>query len=544
MKQECSALELLTDLCAIRQNNIYIMTHKELKIFYRMIEYDKIHEFHDVEHKSIRWIADCLGLNFRTVRKYLGMSRDEFEEFSGRMIRRPFILEPYKGFIVSRLQQFPDTSAALMYTWLTEHYPDFPDVKYRTVYNYVMKLRMDYGIPKMTMKERRYAAVPETPPGECAQVDFGHKKLRSGDDSWHSVHFMVMVLCQSRYKFVWFQDRPFTSETAVQAHEKAFEYFHGIPRKIIYDQDAVFLREENRGDYKMTAVFDSYVRSRPFRAVFCRPADPESKGKVENCVKYVKNNFLHNRTYVDLDTLQVEGEAWLNRIGNRMPHGTTLRIPYDEWCEECRSLQPYTPVGGGRPEVGHKVNKDNSVKYRGNIYSVPLGAYRDEHTRVLLRECDGELTVSTLDGREITRHMIPEGRGNKVINRSHYRKTSDKVQVLFERTAALFSDRTSAEAFLGRIRDRYPRYLRDQLSVICECVARHGQKAADEALEKCHGLRLCSANDFKSIISESAVPEAESVPEIRPLGDDAARMMANFQPGRSSINTYEGVWNR
>ena len=34
-----------------------------------------------------------------------------------------------------------------------------------------------------------------------------------------------MLFCRSRYKYTWFLDRPFTSETVFQTHENAFEYF-------------------------------------------------------------------------------------------------------------------------------------------------------------------------------------------------------------------------------------------------------------------------------------------------------------------------------
>ena len=104
----------------------------------------------------------------------------------------------------------------------------------------------------------------ETPSGKYAQVDFGQTRLRRGDGTRVKVYFMVMLLCRSRYKFVWFSDRPFTSETASEAHEKSFGYFHGVPRHILYDQDAVFLYDEHLGDYRMTTVFESYVKSRPF----------------------------------------------------------------------------------------------------------------------------------------------------------------------------------------------------------------------------------------------------------------------------------------
>ena len=51
------------------------MTEKDYKTACRMITYDKIRLLRDVEHKSIQWIADHLGLNFRTVKKYLQMDR-------------------------------------------------------------------------------------------------------------------------------------------------------------------------------------------------------------------------------------------------------------------------------------------------------------------------------------------------------------------------------------------------------------------------------------------------------------------------------------
>lgn len=520
------------------------MTEKDYKTACRMINYDRIHELRETEHRSIQWIADHVGLNFRTVKKYLEMDRSEFEAFSESITNKPFILEPYKDFIVARLSLFQDTPAAQMHDWLKEHYPDFPDVSPRTVYNYVMKLRSEYNLPKIAVNERIYKALPLDPPGQYAQVDFGHKKMRSSDGKMHTMHFMVMILCHSRYKFVWFQNKPFTSETAVIAHEKAFEYFHGIPKHIIYDQDAVFLYDENIGDYKMAAVFESYVKSRPFTVIFCRPADPESKGKVENAVKYVKQSFLLNRSFSTLDNLNSEVLAWLNRTGNMMVHGTTCKIPYEEWCRECRDLMPYTPVNALPAEAGHKVAPTNSVKYRGNIYSVPAGTYKDDTTRVLLEESGGDLFIKTMDGERLARFVIPAGRGNVVINKNHYRDTSKRLDERLDEVKSLFSNQTKASVLLAQVRARYPRYLRDQLATIQECILKHGQEAADMALSLCLGNRLYSANDFKSFISSRKVTVSEPKAEIKPLGDDAARMMANFDPGRSSIDTYEGVWNR
>ena len=65
----------------------------------------------------------------------------------------------------------------------------------------------------------------------------------------------------------------------------------GRPKKVLYDQDKVLLHDENLGDLILTKCFRAFVNQQHFEPVFCRKSDPESKGKVENVVKYVKQNF-------------------------------------------------------------------------------------------------------------------------------------------------------------------------------------------------------------------------------------------------------------
>jgi hypothetical protein len=118
---------------------------------------------------------------------------------------------------------------------------------------------------------------------------------------------------------VCFRSVPFTSYDAVIAHEKAFEYFKGQPREIIYDQDRIFITEENYGDVLLTREFSVYCSQMDFKPIFCRKSDPESKGKVENVVGYVKKNFLRGRIY--------EGEDKLSRplAGNVTTRGGLTR---------------------------------------------------------------------------------------------------------------------------------------------------------------------------------------------------------------------------
>lgn len=85
--------------------------------------------------------------------------------------------------------------------------------------------------------------------------------------------------------------------------------------------------DENIGDIILTATFKQYTRSRSFKLHFCRKADPESKGKVDNVVQYVKKNFLYKGSYWDLDTLNTEASCWLARTANALAHNFTKKVP-------------------------------------------------------------------------------------------------------------------------------------------------------------------------------------------------------------------------
>jgi transposase len=87
--------------------------------------------------------------------------------------------------------------------------------------------------------------------------------------------------------------------------------------------------DENLSDFILTKTFRDYTRERSFELHFCRKADPESKGKVENVVQYVKRNFLYNRIYHSEQTLNQEADAWLGPTANALEHNYTRRISLD-----------------------------------------------------------------------------------------------------------------------------------------------------------------------------------------------------------------------
>src|SRR5690625_5673270 len=93
---------------------------------------------------------------------------------------------------------------------------------------------------------RSHESVPELPMGSQAQVDFGQTEQLNTDGTKIKLRFIAFVLAHSRFKYMEWLDRPFTTRDVVRAHENAFQYFGGMPDELVYDQDALLIVSENR----------------------------------------------------------------------------------------------------------------------------------------------------------------------------------------------------------------------------------------------------------------------------------------------------------
>jgi transposase len=333
------------------------------------------HEIHNRKRAGYRaaQISRDLGLDKRTVRKYLSMSEEEYLDFINNQKNREKLLEPYEDFVKTRLESCEDASTAQVHDWLKEHYDDFIDVNEKTVFNFVLYVRSKYGIPK-TFNQRDFSKVDELPYGKQTQADFGEYNMTSDEGKRKKIYFFCMVLSRSRQKFVWFSERPFTTLTAIVVHEKGFYFLEGISDVVVYDQDTLLLVDENIGDLILTEAFRKYADYRGFKLHFCRKSDPESKGKIENVVKYVKYNFLRGRVFVNIDTLNGQAMAWLSRTANAKVHSATKKIPYQEWLIEKAQLKPI--LDSFKPENAlneSDVRKDNTIIFKSNFYRVPPG---------------------------------------------------------------------------------------------------------------------------------------------------------------------------
>lgn len=499
----------------------------------------------DYEGHSISKIAEHLGINWRTVKKMLSTNEQEFGQGleKGRVKKRS--LDAYEVFIKEKLTAFPDTSTAQMHDWLKECHPDFPPVSQKTVFNYVHHLRGRYNIPK-TEAVREYACVPELPYGKQAQVDFGFYNMKTTLGKIQKVQFFTFVLSRSRYKYILFSDRPFNTEMVIAAHEKAFEFIAGQPEELVYDQDRLFMVSENLGDLILTDEFRSYVGQRRFKTWFCRKSDPESKGKVENVVKYVKRNFLYNRAFRDLETLNHQVQDWLFRTANALPHGTTKKVPVEEYYAEREYLDPWHPIIiQQRDHAVHSVRKDNTISWKGNLYSLPLGTYKGAGTQVLIKATGTEIIIMGENKTELCRHHLSPLKGQKILSTNHTRDRQHGITELMEEFSGMMENKQAALEWISQIRDHKPRYIRDQILSLKATVSDLNPRTASAALDYCIQHHIVSAMDFKAVAEkfkqELAAPPQAKIIQLNPLSGETFQR-ANAEPQKSDLSAYQSLF--
>lgn len=445
-------------------------------------------------------IAKQLEINRRTVNRYWDMTVDDYETNAASVCRIK-ILNEYEDIILHWLKDYPTLSSAQVCDWLKEHYEAV--FSERTVCRYVKGLRKEYGLKK-AVNQRDYEAVQDLPMGQQMQVDFGEKWMKNVDGKRVKVYTSAFVLAHSRYKYAEMQSRPLTAADLVRACHRCFQYMGGMTQEMVFDQDSILCVSENCGDIIHTYEFEKLRQECKFSVYLCRGADPESKGKVESAVKYVKGNFLENRIYFDDETLNQCCLEWLERTANTKIHGTTKRIPAEVFQEEREHFRPLINTPENTASIiCRTVRKDNTIVYDSNRYSVPLGTYNSQQ-EVQIEVKDGILNILTVFGEHICDHRIATGRGLLVQNTNHTRDRTSSLNQAQETLNNLLKGQ--ATEFLQTIREEKSRYARDQFKLLKTLYERYGADCVLDAIRYCHIRQLFSANYVKDYMEHIVLP--------------------------------------
>ncbi len=210
-------------------------------------------------------------------------------------------------------------------------------------------------------------------PGEAAQVDFGAGPvLAHPHGEPRRTWAFVMTLCHSRHQyveFVWDQ----SVATWLGCHRRAFEWFAGVPSRLIIDNAKCAITRACNRDPLVQRAYAECAEGYGFRIDACPPHDPQKKGIVEAGVKYVKGNFLSTRTFRDLADLNAQARAWVLDEAGVRNHGTTHAKPlalFDLERAWLLALPAAAPDLASWQRVS--VHRDCHIQFERVLYSAPF----------------------------------------------------------------------------------------------------------------------------------------------------------------------------
>ena len=444
---------------------------------------------------GISAIADTLNLDRKTVSKYYRMDEHSYAQYCRETAFREKGFDEHAGEILDlyATNEFRKLNIAAVYDYLEERLGPL-EYSEQTLRNYVRYLQETNEL-EIHERIRRYEKVPELPFGQQMQMDFGMYRLENG----LVLYIYSAVLSASRLKYMVFQDRPMRTLDVIHHTLDCFDYFGGVPRELVIDQDSLLVVSENHGDIVYTDAFGTFIEEMELSMYVCRKADPESKGKVENTIKYVKRNFLDIRTLSTLEEANERLSQWLTRRANGKISQATKRIPSElmeierEHLRRCRNS--IFRKDSRLYRQSRLVSENSYVSVDGSLYSVPT-KYRKRRVDIYVT-VDELFVFDSIDGTQLCRHHVARFTGSTISDQGHFRSREFSTQSLREKTAALFSLKLWHE-FVKANYAWIPRYTRDQsLEALRRFSAEIDTHVLNQALRFCLDHNTLSFTDLK-----------------------------------------------
>ena len=403
--------------------------------------WQQIHALHD-ELGSIRAVARRLGVHRKTVREALRSQRPP-QRISPA---RGSIIDPYRGWILGKLEQYPELTARRLFQMLHEH-----------------TYSGGYSVVKRCVRELRPRVQPahftlSFAPGECAQADWGCWRGIDVPGGRRRLSFFVMVLCHSRMLYAEFFHGEAT-EHWLAAHRNAFEFFGAVPQKVMVDNCKTAVICPGIGDRPpvYNTQYLDFAGHYGFKPVACAPKKPNQKGRVENAVGYIRTSFLAGRESTSIEAMNPALAHWRDTIANVRVHSTTGRRPIDLFEEVERAALKPLPAGPHSCTVSRTVPASSRfrVTVDTNRYSVPS---QFASRKLLLRLSADRVSIYADRQGLVADHVRSYGHRQSVVNPEHerdlvLRTRHGRDQQQLSRFLTLG---TQADAYLAGLREKRP----------------------------------------------------------------------------------------
>ncbi len=253
-------------------------------------------------------------------------------------------------------------------------------------------------------------------PGEVCQFDWSHEhvELAGVTQTIEVAHFRLAF---SRQMFVAAYPRE-TQEMVFDAHNRAFAFFGGVPRRMVYDNleavvDTIFAGKERLFNRRFMVLANHYL----VEPVACTPASGWEKGQVENLVGNIREwLFTPLARFTGFEALNEWLAARCRELAQRKHPVTPEQSIAACFIAEQLDLRPVTAPFDGYVEHMVRVSSTCLVVLDRNRYSVPA---EFAGRAVSVRSTATEIRV-VADGAVIAEHARRFGRDQLICDPWHY----------------------------------------------------------------------------------------------------------------------------
>lgn len=506
--------------------------------------YQKILEFKKKGYSKAK-IVKKLKLDPKTVAKYYRMSEQKYREYANSLKYREKAFDVQKDDILEVYKEngYQKLNMAGVYDYLEEKNGTLPGTE-KTLRNYIEYL-VETNQLEFEANIRVRGKVPEMPFGKQLQIDFGEYTTRSG----LKLYIFSAVLSASRYKYVALQQRPFTTLDLIGHLLDCFDFIGGLPEELVIDQDSVMVVSENHGDIIYTQDFNYFIQEMGLRMYVCRKSDPASKGKVENSIKFIKQNFLSMRDFTSLEEAQESLMRWLSRRANGKISQATKRIPAEVIEEEREYFRPLrNSIYRRWSLLGREeriANDEAVISVEERLYSIPKG-YRNKTVEIYKTE-ERVFVFDVHTGEQIAEHTLSLSPGMKIIKREHHRRDGKTTKQIKDEVRGKFSLGRWGE-FVEANFEVLSRYVRDQ------CLEAHKHFSGevdlgclDKALEFClehKTYTMVNLRDTYQYYRGLEDSEGEDIlDKLGPHLKEVSRYKKEIQVAKRELGVYKSLVN-
>ena len=367
----------------------------------------EIRRLHEIEGINGRGIATKLGCSRYTIGRALSMNEPPRSKPSST---RGKLIDPFRERIAKILERYPNLSAVRIREKISKPEGDSPGYQ-----GGITQLRIHLKSIR-SGKQRVYQDI-RYEPGEAMQVDWGDVgPIRIGNAT-RKVSVFVAVLCYSKMIYIEFTLSQRKSEF-YRSIVHALEFFRGSPKKIVFDNLKAAVVSGSGRTAVLHPEFAALCGHYYLEPIACQARDPESKGLVENTVRYVKRNALAGREdeLQSWDDYRFLAVHWRDSIANVRVHDRVGEKPITRFEVEKQSLKLLPSIAYQTDELlMAEVRSTAQVEFDSNRYTVPPHLARKTVTLLA-----GSSTIRILHrGEQVASHTRSYGKRESIVDSQH-----------------------------------------------------------------------------------------------------------------------------